>query len=89
MSKEKDIINKLRECQNDYYCRDNAVEAYHTILNSYELIEHDSDYENRNFDRHLEELKNSVIIENKELFSEKFAKALLSLMQYMRKAKIY
>lgn len=89
MTTKESIFEIIDKCHNDVNSRDNAVTVYHTILNHYELIEFEKDIDHQNFDRHLEELKESLIIENKELFSQKFALQLLNLKKYLRKAEIY
>lgn len=79
------LQDKLEEFKSNYYSRDNAVQAYHTILNHHESIEFESEVDQKQFQRDLSSLKESILIQDKELFSQKFATSLLAIIIFLKK----
>ncbi|AYN68920.1 hypothetical protein D1013_16810 [Euzebyella marina] len=84
MSLIEQILAKLKECQKDYYSRQNAVEAYQTLSNNMPDIKFNSEKSFIVFEENLAKLKQSMSIADQDLFAQNFASACLNLTLALR-----
>ncbi|TMM56649.1 hypothetical protein FEE95_09090 [Maribacter algarum] len=85
LSKEK-VVKIIKKNPNFYSSKSNAINTYILVSENSNLITFDSNSEKADFALCLEELKKVIIIENKELFTQKFAEVTFKIATRLKKS---
>lgn len=82
---KEEILARLKECQKNYYKRENAVMAYRLLTDHQKMLQFKTDEDKASFYDLLERLKYSMALEDKDMFAQAFANACLKLSLLVRK----
>lgn len=85
MKTKGEVLVKLRELQNDYYSRKNAIEAYSVIIDFRREHVLNTTVACEKMDYHLDRLKACVSLDDDKLFTEQFAHSLIKIMLCLKK----
>lgn len=85
LSEEK--VQKIIKNNPDFYRnKGNAISTYKLVSENSKLVEFKSNDEKTDFGLYLDELKKAILLENKELFAQKFVKVTFEIASCLKKS---